>query len=135
MQRARAAGMPVPRLLCCGEHANATFNRTLSILMTRLPGFPLDESGDRFEPDDEEPWVHELKECAEAMRCWAPFDSSAVCSPIGTAIHSSRVTGHIMGPFLSQRKFYDYLFSPSSDHAFESRAKYEDTVVRAEKLR
>lgn len=103
--------------------------------MTRLPGFPLDNSGDRFESDEEEPWVHELKDCVEAMRRWAPSDPSAVYSLIGTAIHSSRATGHMMGPFPSDREFYDYLFSPSSDHAFESRAKYEDTVVCAEKLR
>lgn len=41
MQIARAAGMPVPRVLSCGEHPNETMNRFFSMLMTRLPGIPL----------------------------------------------------------------------------------------------
>ncbi|KAJ6124975.1 hypothetical protein N7471_012292 [Penicillium samsonianum] len=44
MQRARAAGMPVPKVLSCGEHPHAPFNRVFSILMTRLPGTPLENS-------------------------------------------------------------------------------------------
>lgn len=41
MQMARAAGMPVPKVLSLGEHPNGSYNRFFSILMTRLPGIPL----------------------------------------------------------------------------------------------
>ncbi|KAJ5702577.1 hypothetical protein N7488_010125 [Penicillium malachiteum] len=46
MHMARAAGMPVPNVLSCGEHPNAPYNRFWSILMTRLPGVQLENSYD-----------------------------------------------------------------------------------------
>lgn len=55
MKTARAAGMPVPKVLSCGEHPGESFNRVFSILMTRLPGVSLENSSDPFEPDFEEP--------------------------------------------------------------------------------
>lgn len=60
MQIAAAAGIPVPKFLSCGEHPDDPFNRTFSILMTRLPGVPLRNSFDHLEVD-KEPWLHELK--------------------------------------------------------------------------
>ncbi|KAB8221126.1 kinase-like domain-containing protein [Aspergillus novoparasiticus] len=133
MQMARAAGMPVPKLLCCGEHPNAPYNRTFSILMTRLPGVPLENSSYQLEIDAEGSWLEELKTCVHSMRSWYPPEPSSISSPIGTSIRSSRVPGHIMGPFTSEREFHDYLFSPSS-HAFESCAEYEQTLLCAKKL-
>ncbi|KIW14742.1 hypothetical protein PV08_07526 [Exophiala spinifera] len=44
MQMARAAGMPVPKVLCYGEHPGSW--RPISILMTRLPGIDLYNSFD-----------------------------------------------------------------------------------------
>ncbi|KAB8259808.1 hypothetical protein BDV32DRAFT_138548 [Aspergillus pseudonomiae] len=110
MQMARATGMPAPRLISCGEHPNAPFNRKISILMTRLPGTPLENSR------------YQLEICVHPMRLWCPPDQSSICSPIGTSIRSPRVPGHVIGPFISERDFYDYLFSPASSHAFESPA-------------
>lgn len=40
MQMVGAAGIPVPKVINCGEHPDAPFNRVFSILMTRLPGAP-----------------------------------------------------------------------------------------------
>ena len=47
MQMARAAGMPVPKVLCYGEHLSDPF-RPISILITRLSGWPLNKSSDQF---------------------------------------------------------------------------------------
>jgi hypothetical protein len=55
-----AAGMPVPKVLSCGEHSTAPFNRSFSILMTRLPGTPLENSTDSLQVDLEGPWLFEL---------------------------------------------------------------------------
>ncbi|QRD87540.1 phosphotransferase family protein [Aspergillus flavus] len=134
MQMARAAGMPVPKLLCCGKHPNAPYSRTFSILMTRLPGVALENSSYQLEIDAEGPWLEELKTCVHSMRSWYPPDQSPISSPIGTSIRSSRVPDHIMGPFTSEREFHDYLFSPASSHAFESHAEHEQTLVCAKKL-
>jgi hypothetical protein len=68
MQMARAAGMPVPKLLSCGEHPNTPYNRFFSILMKRLPGYPLENSTDSLVVEAEEPWLFELKDCIIAMR-------------------------------------------------------------------
>jgi hypothetical protein len=46
MQMARAAGMPVPKVISCGEHPNEPYNHFWSILMTRLPGISLENSYD-----------------------------------------------------------------------------------------
>lgn len=54
LQLARRAGMPVPKVLCCGERP-ASFNRSFSILMTRLPGLSLENSFDPFEMEEEGP--------------------------------------------------------------------------------
>ena len=132
MQMARAAGMPVPKFLGCGEHPGDRYNRVFSILMTRLPGVWLNNSSHPFDPDDEEPWVHELKLCLETMRRWkAPFDQKHICSVLGTPIRSTRVPNHIMGPFKNETEMTQYLLSAASDHDFESREKYEKTLRRA----
>lgn len=135
MQMAEAAGMPVPKVLSCGEHLDAPFNRAFSILMTRLPGVPLENSNDPLQVNAEDPWLEELKECVHSMRLWSPPDQDSICSPIGTCIRSSRIPGHVMGPFINEKEFYNHLFSPASSHGFESIAEYEKTLSRAKKLR
>ncbi|KAJ0421185.1 hypothetical protein BJY00DRAFT_301070 [Aspergillus carlsbadensis] len=138
MQMARAAGMPVPKVLCCGEHLDAPSNRRFSILMTRLPGLTLENpinSADVLQPeDDEDPWLEELRTCVTSMRFWRSPWAHSVCSPLGTKIRSSRVPDHVMGPFSSLQGFYRYLLAPASAHAFKSKADYEETLSRAKKL-
>ncbi|BCS24992.1 uncharacterized protein APUU_41436A [Aspergillus puulaauensis] len=105
-QMVRAAGIPAPRVLSCGEHVTPQSTREVSILMTRLPGFTLENSRDPFEGHDEGPWLEELKTCVDAMREWEPPSQESICSPIGTALRSSRVPDHIMGPFTDHKSFY-----------------------------
>lgn len=133
MQMAEAAGIPVPKVLNCGEHPKAPFNRKISILMTRLPGVPLENSDDDLQSDFEEPWLEELKMCVHSMRLWVP-PSQSICSPIGTPLRSSRVPGHIMGPFTNQTQFFEHLISPASSHGFNSVTEYEDALALAKKL-
>lgn len=98
MQMARAAGMPVPKLLCCGKHPNAPYSRTFSILMTRLPGVALENSSYQLEIDAEGPWLEELKTCVHSMRSWYPPDQSPISSPIGTLYeaHGSLITSWVL---------------------------------------
>lgn len=134
MQMAEAAGIPVPKVLNCGEHLDAPYNRKISILMTRLPGICLDNSDGLLQVDDEEPWLEELKSCLHAMRSWRSPSQEVIASPIGTCLRSQRVPNHVMGPFRNQKEFYEYLISPASAHAFESAAEYNSTLARAHKL-
>lgn len=109
-----------------------------SILMTRLPGISLINSGDPFDPDIEGPWIHELKLCLDSMRQWRispPYDQNCICSVFGTAIRrSTRVPNHTMGPFPSEKEFTQYLLSTASDHGFQSRVEYDEVWVRAERI-
>lgn len=135
MQIAEADGIPVPKLLGCGEHPGDPFNRIFSILMTRLPGVTLENSYDPLQVEAEEPWLHELKTCVHSMRLWSPPVEESICSAIGTCIRSSRVPGHVMGPFTNKKDFYEYLFSPASRHGFKSTAKYGEALSCAKKIR
>ncbi|BCS04902.1 uncharacterized protein AKAW2_80703A [Aspergillus luchuensis] len=134
MQMARAAGIPVPRVLSCGEHVTPHLTREVSILMTRLPGFSLVNSDDPLEVADEGPWLEELKTCVHAMREWEPPSQDIICSPIGTALRSSRVPDHIMGPFKDHKSFYQHLFAPASQHGFISVDDYNNTFATAKQL-
>jgi hypothetical protein len=125
MQMARAAGMPVPRVLCCGEHLGNPFNRTFSILMTRLPGISLVNSADALAVEADEPWIDELKKCLDAMRLWKSPDN-CISSVTGTSIRSTRVPSHVMGPFANEGEFHEYLLGASSAHGFDSTAEYEE---------
>lgn len=102
--------------------------------MTRLPGFTLENSRDPFEGHDEGPWLEELKTCVDAMREWEPPSQESICSPIGTALRSSRVPDHIMGPFYSHKSFYQHLFAPASQHGFRSIDEYNEAFTAATQL-
>lgn len=135
MRMARAAGMPVPRVLSCGEHPNAPYNRFFSILMTRLPGFPLENSGDSLLVESEDPWLFELKECVTSMRTWLTPYSDSVCSAMGTSLRSSRVPNHIMGPFTNENEFHHFLLSPASGHGFSTTTEYVKALAQANEIR
>ncbi|EZF35239.1 hypothetical protein H101_01222 [Trichophyton interdigitale H6] len=134
MQMVSAAGIPSPQFLCCGEHPNQPFNRTFSILMTRLPGITLENSRDPLQVEGEEPWLEELKICLDAMRQWSPPEKLFTGSVIGTALHSQRVPHHIMGPFTTESGLYDHLFSTASSHGFPSKERFQETLVEARKI-
>ncbi|PGH13479.1 hypothetical protein AJ79_03609 [Helicocarpus griseus UAMH5409] len=136
MQMARAAGMPVPKYLGCGEYPRDKFNGWISILMTRLPGYELNNSDATLDVDAEGLWIHELNACLDAMRQWEPpFENKKqISSAIGTAIRSIRVPEHIMGPFANETEMHAYLLSTSSAHGFKSIEDFEGAKVRARKL-
>ncbi|GKZ35830.1 hypothetical protein AbraIFM66950_006628 [Aspergillus brasiliensis] len=119
MQMVRAAGIPVPRVLSCGEHVTPHLTREVSILMTRLPGFTLENFDEPLEVDEEGPWLEELKTCVDAMREWEPPSQETICSPIGTALRSSHIRYHIM----------------ASQHGFNSVDEYNETLATAKRLR
>ena len=134
MQMARAAGMPVPLVLCYGELLSDTF-RPLSILMTRLPGWPLNNSSDEFVADEEQPWFDELKECLYVMRQWKnPIQGRQVCSVIGTPISSQRVPNHMMGPFETMKQLHGYLVEPASAHGFKSAEGFKAALAEAKDI-
>ena len=133
MKMARAAGMPVPRVLSYGEHPSDW--RSFSILMTRLPGYELQNSRDPFLLDEEQPWASELGKCLNAMRQWKiPFADKLICSSIGTSVSSQRVPNHDMGPFKSEKEFHEYLLSPASSHSFASSEEYHVTLAQAKRI-
>ena len=134
MQMAEAAGIPVPKFLSCGEHPADPFNRKFSILMTRIPGMPLENSFDPLQVETEEPWLYELRTCLHAMRRWCPPNPTSICSPIGTCLRSSRVPSHIMGPFANTDDFYEFLLSPASSQGFESIVEYNQALSCAKSI-
>ncbi|GAQ44565.1 hypothetical protein AtubIFM56815_004768 [Aspergillus tubingensis] len=85
MQMARAAGIPVPRVVNCREHVTPNLNREVSILITRLPGFMLMNSDELLEVAGEGPWLEEMKTCAHTMREWEPPSQDIIYPPAGTA--------------------------------------------------
>lgn len=135
MQIAGAAGMPVPKVLSCGEHPNAPYNRFFSILMTRLPGLPLGNSSDTLLVESEEPRLFELKECVGAMRVWTSPDSKGISSVVSTSLQSTRVPDHIMGPFADENELHDFLLSPASGHGFDTTAEYIEALAQANEIR
>lgn len=150
MKMARAAGIPVPMVLSCGEHYSAmnnvpVFSKTgehlgyahkpiVSILMTRLPGVDLFDDDSKLEVEVEGPWIFELKECITAMRKWHSPYGDSICSVLGSEIHGVRVPHHRMGPFSNQRELYKYLFHFASTQGFESTAEYDTSLAEASKI-
>ena len=138
-QMARAAGMPAPKILCYGEHSyDSSNNRVLwpiSILMTRLPGWPLCNSGDPFIVEEEVPWSAELQRCIDAMRQWTcPFENKVFTSIIGTSVTSSRIPMHEMGPFKSHVDLHEGLLHPASSRSFTSTEAYQATMTKAREV-
>lgn len=132
MRMVKSSGIPCPTLLSCGEHPD-NFRR-FSLLMTRLPGYCMMNLDEDFNPEIELPWVFELQECVEAMRCWESPYGSSICSVMKTAIKSTRVPEHVMGPFENEDELHKYLLRPASSHGFSSKEEYEATLVRAREL-
>lgn len=134
MHMTRAAGMPVQRVLCYGEHSKAPFNRDFSILMTRLPGESLNNSGFPLEIDAEGPWLDEFTTCVRTNAFMAPIWSIFNLLANWTLIRSSRVPDHAMGPFINEKELHEFLLSPASSHGFETPEEYEHTLSQAKKL-
>ena len=121
MQMARAAGMPVAKVISCGYHPKDWQKQ--SILMTRLPGYEVQNRREALQDRElEEPWLRDVRRCLETMRTWkSPYSEERICSVIGTSIRSQHIPNHVMGPFENKDEMYDYL-------VFEARGEHSDDV-------
>ncbi|KAL3457689.1 kinase-like protein [Aspergillus heterothallicus] len=134
MQVARKAGLPVPRVICCGEHSDSP-HAPISILMTRVLGAELGEVYETISEKDRTAISIQLKAYLEAIRQWKnPWGKNRICSIINTPIRSVRVPNHLAGPFDSEQEFNDYLIAPAWAGGFASEDAYEAALERATKL-
>ena len=101
MQMAPAAGIPVPTVLCYGEHPDAW--RPISILMTPLPGWELNNTFDQLVLEEGGPWVEEMRRCSDALRTWKSPFGIIIRSALGTSVSSQRVPNHSMDPLRVKR--------------------------------
>ncbi|KAL3454244.1 kinase-like protein [Aspergillus insuetus] len=115
MQVARKEGLPVPWVLCYGDH-RGSLHAPVSILMTCVAGDELGRVYETLGREERGPIAQER---------------TGICSIIGTPIRSIRVPRHLMGPFESEQKPNGYLIAPASAHGFQSRETYEATLARA----
>lgn len=67
MQVARKAGLPVPRVICYGDHPD-TPHAPVSIFMIRLPGKELGQVYEALSDEDKRSVLQELKGYLELMR-------------------------------------------------------------------
>lgn len=131
MQVARAAGFPVPKVICYGDHPD-TPHAPVSILMTRLPGKELGRVYETLSSEDKKSVLNELKNYLEAMRGWTnPWGGKRICSLLGTSIRSVRIPNHFAGPFESEEELNDYLIRPSWSGGFSSESAYNDALSLA----
>ena len=131
MQFAKRAGLPVPRVICYGEHPD-TPHAPVSILMTRVPGEELGRVYEALSDEDKKSVLQELKGYLEIMRGWSnPWGGDRICSLLGTAIRSVRIPNHFGGPFESEPEFNEFLLRPSWSGGFPSEIAYNDALNRA----
>lgn len=124
MQVARAAGFPVPKVICYGDHPD-TSHAPVSILMTRLPGEELGQVYETLSSEDKSSVSKELKSYLAAMREWtSPWGGKRICSLIGTSIRSVRIPNHYAGPFESEQQLNEYLIGASWPDGFSSESAY-----------
>ncbi len=134
MQVARAAGLPVPRVLCYGEHPD-TPHAPVSILMTRMPGRELSEVYESLAPEAKATVLSEMKTYVDLMRSWPnPWGSNRICSVSGAAIRSIRVPNHIMGPYDNEQALNQYLIGVASSIDFNPLLEYEQVLATAKEL-
>ena len=135
MQVARAAGLPVPRVICYGDHPD-TPHAPVSILMTRMPGEELGQIYELLSSKDKDSILQELKGYLEVMRSWPnPWGENRICSVAGTTIRSVRIPNHFAGQFESEEEFNDYLIRPSWSGGFPSEAAYNNALNIAKDIR
>jgi aminoglycoside phosphotransferase len=133
MQVARKAGLPVPRVICYGDHPD-TPHVPVSILMTRLPGQELTQAYKSLSDEDKHLVLQELRDYLEVIRKWKSPWGARVCSLIGTSVRSVRIPNHYAGPLESEQEFNAYLIEPASAGSFESESAYKETLSRAKKM-
>ncbi|KAI5209071.1 APH-domain-containing protein [Aureobasidium subglaciale] len=134
MDAARRAGIPVPRIICYGDHADAP-HAPISILVTRLPGQDLGEVYKTLSPEEIETILQEMKAYLTSIREWkSPWGQSRICSSSGKAIRSIRVPYHEMGPFDSEQQMNDYLLYPAGPNMWDDMEEFLSLKKRVDRL-
>ena len=136
MQITRAAGLPVPKVICYGEHANSD-HAPVSILMTRMPGDTLfKELWEWYLPDQRATIISELKNYFGTMRHWpSPWEPPGrICSVSGGSIRSVRVPKQFIGPYETEKEFNNYLMAPAWHCPDRPEGYWKERQAAANKL-
>ncbi|PWY80765.1 kinase-like protein [Aspergillus sclerotioniger CBS 115572] len=134
MQVARKAGLPVPRVICYGEHPDSP-HAPISILMTRVPGKELGQVYETFNDEDKDAVLQQLDQSLKTIRKWkSPWGENRICSLLGTPLRSVRVPNHLAGPFESEQELNDYLREPAWLGGFPSEMAYNEALHRARRM-
>ncbi|KAI5249868.1 APH-domain-containing protein [Aureobasidium subglaciale] len=106
MDAARRAGIPVPKIICYGDHPDAP-HAPVSMLMTRIPGRDLGEVYESLKPEEKETIAQEMKAYLGSIRKWkSPWQmNDYLLFPVGPNMWDN------MKEFLSHKKRVDKLFS------------------------
>ena len=139
-QAMRQAGLPVPRIICYGEHTDSA-HAPVSILMTRMPGTDLyRELWEWFEPEEQAMIISELKVYMDAVRSWQkPSDGmdngdQRICSVTGTNIRSARIPRLRIGPCRDEKEFNDTMMGPARLPHVKLFPDYEQDMAKATRL-
>ena len=139
-QAMRQAGLPVPKVLCYGEHPNYP-HAPVSILMTRMPGTVLyEELWEWFEPAEKATIISDLKLYLDTMRSWRrpstldTHEDQRICSIIGTNVRSVRVPGLRIGPCRDEKEFNKTMIEPAGNPRVRLLDTYQRDVARASRL-
>ena len=134
MQVARAAGFPVPKVVCYGDHPHMP-HAPISILMTRIPGKELGQVYETMSDHEKESVLSEVKACLDAMRKWTnPWGRDHICSISGGAIRSVRVPFHLVGPCENEQEFNKCLISAAQPPDSEYGDDFETLLIRARRM-
>lgn len=134
MQIVRAAGIPVPRVICYGEHPDSP-HAPVSILMTRLPGKELGQIYESLSPAEVDTISAEMNAYLSSMRKWKNlWGEGKICSVAGTFVRSVRIPGHSAGPFDFEKDFNKHLLSPATPKSFDTDDEYQALRARADRL-
>ncbi|MCJ1377968.1 hypothetical protein MMC17_001064 [Xylographa soralifera] len=136
MQVARAADLPVPRVICYGEHPD-TPHAPVSILMTRMPGQVLfEELWDWYLPEQKATIISELKIYLDAIRSWpSPWlPPTRICAISGGSIRSIRVPNKQVGPCQEEKDFNKHLLEPAWRNPNRSLEWYNKQTAQAAEL-
>ena len=136
MQFARAAGLPVPKLICYGEHPNDK-RAPASILMTRMPGDTLlQELWEWYLPKEQATMLYELQTYLRTLRSlinpWQP--TSRICSIIGTSIRGHRIPHHMVGPCVDEAEFNEFMIRPAWLGDTRAVPEFDEKIEKINKL-
>lgn len=134
MKCMRAAGLPVPRVICYGEHPD-TPHALISILMTEMPGSLFGEIYESLRPQEQANINNELKTYFNLIRSWEnPWGETRICSITGGPIRSVRVPLHLIGPCENEEDFNHDLIKVAWAGGFKSPEIFEDAMTKAKRI-